>query len=57
MLLKEFTVKYVTVGKNKEVLENQCQLVITVDKFLHIFMNCNKNLCEKPDITLKIGVK
>ncbi len=32
-------------------------MVITVDNFLHLFLNHSKEKCGKPDITIKIGTK
>ena len=43
--------------KTKEIQEESCYLVITVDNFLHLFMNQTKAKCGKPDITIKIGTK
>ena len=57
ILLKEFTVRHITSGKSKQVQEEPCYLVITVDNFLHLFFNCQRNLYNKPDLTIKIHAK
>lgn len=49
--------KYITQGKSKELTEESCYLVITVDNFLHLSFTAGRNVCCKPDITIKIAHK
>lgn len=44
-------------GKGKDISYQPCHLVMTVDNFLHMFLNASKENRSKPDITIKISSK
>ena len=59
-MLKQFHVQYISAGsaKNEAPKSENCLLVITVDRYIHLFINSEKNEpYAKADITLRADQK
>lgn len=59
LLLKQYNTKYLASSKTEPINQSQsCYLVITVDKWIHLFFSKEKtDQYARPDISIKATLK